>query len=192
MRPGEAAEEEKLEEDCEEGKEAEEGVSVPSHLRLGISFEGIFVFLVEIGFLIEVDSAEERPPERYEYDRRYTREGVEELSWVDGVHGPLTYFKNCMGGDDSSMTGYDLCAVLRHWLYRNGHAGRSVCEVVLEDPRFHAVRQHVSKATIFYSHIQSEKPLTTFEQINQTKEQFVSRLPCAEQQYWWLDYFCLR
>jgi hypothetical protein len=161
-------------------------------LRLGISFEGIFVFLVEIGFLVEVDPTEDRPPERYEYDRKYTREGVEEVSWIDGVHGPLLYSKNFMGGDDSTMTGYDLCAVLRGWLRTNSHAGRSVCEVVLEDPRFEAVRAHVSNATIFYSHIQSEKPLTTFEQMNQTRERLTAQLPCAERQYWWLDYFSLR
>jgi hypothetical protein len=166
---------------------------LPRRLQLGISIEGALQFLKCIGYLVEVKKYENKlhvcPDPRFEYERSYERgKGVK---WADEALRPIAHDKN--GGIvPESMTGYDLCDYLRTWLRDNGHEGFSVCEVILKDPAFEQLREHVLPANIFYSHIQSLGPLQTFRGMHFAQEDHQFSLPPKGAQYFWLDYFCLR
>ena len=57
------------------------------------------------------------------------------------------------------MTGYDLAFFIRKWLpeqKNQQHAGHSICEVILLDPRFAELRAEVGRARAFFSHVQQE------------------------------------
>jgi hypothetical protein len=161
--------------------------NIPGHLRLGISVDGIYHFLKLVGFYIADEVDGEFDPYDGKYSLTYRR--AADLEWVDAAIGPLTV----EGGeiDISSITGYDLCSFLRTWLVKNGHTELSVCEVILKDTRFKALRHHISPANIFYSHIQSTPPHHTFQQLSIACEEFDEELP-TEELFCWLDYFSLR
>jgi hypothetical protein len=55
-----------------------------------------------------------------------------------------------------NMTGYDLNLFLRSWLKESGCKQLSVCEAILLQPGMEELRKHVSKATVFWSHMQQE------------------------------------
>jgi hypothetical protein len=125
----------------------------------------------------------------FEYNSSYTR-GVR-IKWADSLFGPVGLNRN--GKIPAySLTGYDLCDFLRTWLTDNGHEGRSVCEVLLEDPKFGHLRRHTRSATIFYSHTQRLAPLWTLDELREAQKQLKASLPEEEGQFFWMDYFCLR
>jgi hypothetical protein len=205
--------------------------SLRPHLRYGLTIDGLFHFLVKIGFLI----VNTYSSTGYEYNQSYQRDS--HLKWVDEMYGPIehevdelkSYTSNQSGimvtnfsaidgaeqvtcskgppvawADETGkemvssrrkvngMTGYDLCSVVRKWLEENGHESRSVCEVILTDNEFKEIRRCVSKATVFYSHIQSLDPLVTFGEMQQSQESFAVQLPLTGEQFFWLDYTSLR
>jgi hypothetical protein len=157
--------------------------NLPPHLRLGISYDGISLFLVRIGFLSS----------RFAYNPAYTRD--KSMSWIDEVHGPVEY-ADCGANREHkhiqppSMTGYDLCFSLRKWLKANGHGELSVCEVILLDPRYEDLRHHVGQAVVFYSHIQSVHPIATFNNLLNGMRDHEKFDKTAT--FWWIDYFSLR
>jgi hypothetical protein len=158
---------------------------LPPHLRLGISYDGIFLFLVRVGFA--VSNSEEADDTTY--DTSYKRS--EAMVWIDDAFGAIDYE---MDGSivPWTMTGYDLCSFIRTWLADNDYEMFSVCEVILHDPRFADLRQHVREASIFYSHIQSVDPLETFLMMKFAVDDLAAELPEPALQFWWTDYFSLR
>ena len=75
--------------------------------------------------------------------------------WVDKLMGgALSVDPN---GKLTNTTGYDLQKFVQGWLKANGHSDKSVCEVILSDPRFTTLRDEVRKPPgVFWSHIQKE------------------------------------
>jgi hypothetical protein len=171
----------------EEPKALNKGQSqeqLPRHLRLGITWAGVTMFLIRINFLRN----------RFQYNPEYTRS--DDVSWVDDVYGPVDR------GNKNSMTGYDLCSAIRKWLRTHAHTELSVCEVIMTDPLFEDMRQHVRKSNVFYSHIQSRQPILMVNDMHQGAQahkshlpEFKSHLPQfieEKETYWWIDYFSLR
>jgi competence ComEA-like helix-hairpin-helix protein len=56
------------------------------------------------------------------------------------------------------LVGYDLQAKVDDWLRNNGHEDKSLCEVVLLDPKFADLRSGVGVANVFCSHMQQGDP----------------------------------
>jgi hypothetical protein len=141
-------------------------------------------------FLIRIDFLRSRS----EYNPEYSRSN--DVSWVDGVYGPVD------PRNKNSMTGYDLCSAIRKWLRTHAHTELSVCEVIMTDPLFEDMRQHVRKSNVFYSHIQSKQPIRMLNDMYQGAQahklylpEFKSHLPQFNEEketYWWIDYFSLR
>jgi hypothetical protein len=103
---------------------------------------------------------------------------------IDEVHG----LRN--------MTGYDLIAFVKEWLLREGLAHLSIAEVMLTESRFAHLRKHVGIATIFWSHSNLEPVIDhctgTLVRIREAREKYQRQLPPVNDQFWWVDYFCLR
>jgi hypothetical protein len=201
----------KLLDDIEQGV-VDRDVSVPRHLRLGITIEGALLFLNCIGFLVDDEEwlkakanipegapeitmgsfAGPRPPYSFQYDTSYSR--AQDVKWIDNVHGPIHNVnpENRNWGDVSQITGYDMLSVIRQWVKANSYSDLSICEIILKDARFEKLRHHVSTATLFYSHLQLKEPLDTFYCMGMAQRTQISKLPAKHKQFWWLDYFCLR
>jgi hypothetical protein len=177
-------------------------LAYPTYWKLGISLEGMLSFLVRIGFLQERDEDDETYDEDdiYEMFDYTSYERSEELLWVDEFCGPINFKQDVYGNQHKDwgictykgMTGYDLCHVIRQWVKENGFDDLSVCEIIMQDPRFEDLRHHISQATIFYSHLQKAGPIATLWHVDVTCMTYPSKLPKKENQFWWMDYFCLR
>ena len=147
------------------------------HLRLGISREGIFQFLQEIGACDYLPGV-----------RAHATTGsgtqVGELDWTNAVNDLPNWRWTGLAGaqdvrkengqgwmdeqcgrierDDSvaggftNVVGYDLANFLRSWLLDNGCKQLSVCEAILLKPELQHLRKHVKHAEIFWSHMQQE------------------------------------
>ncbi len=67
---------------------------------------------------------------------------------------------------------------------------------MLTDSRFSHLRKHVDIATIFWSHSDLEPVIDHCEgplvRIREARERHRTQLPPVEDQFWWVDYFCLR
>jgi hypothetical protein len=105
-----------------------------------------------------------------------------------------------MGYEDNSpglrnMTGYDLVAFVKEWLLREGLAHLSIAEVMSTESRFSHLRKHVRNATIFWSHSDLEPVIDhcegTLVRIREAREKYGAQLPPVNDQFWWVDYFCL-
>lgn len=67
------------------------------------------------------------------------------------------------------MTGYDLCAYIRKWLYSNSLEDMSLVEVVRTDGRFNDLRHFVGLAEVFGSHLQVEALLGEYSTLRSMK-----------------------
>ena len=151
-------------------KELDTTKGFPSHWRLGISFEGIFLFLTRINFFNLNSGCADEP----EYASSYQR--GEDMQWANASYGPIEREQN---GTVTSwtMTGYDLCSFLRNWQAKKGHQRLSVCKIVLTDSCFQDLRHHVGATNVFYSHIQSVDPLETFLMLKFARNSLETELP---------------
>jgi hypothetical protein len=171
---------------------------------LGISYDGMIRFLEMVGFICwaaEDEGAEDKYLSHkrlsWSYSPSYQR--ADKLaSWLDPIVGPVQK-------DDSprnntglkNIAGYDLCEFLRDWLKTEGYEELSVCEVILTQEPYYHLRPHVSRANIFWSHIQLEGLLgrqSTLSGIAYQKHSIDReerwKLPPQDEQVIWLDYFC--
>jgi hypothetical protein len=133
-----------------------------SHLRLGVTPRGMIGFLShkDVGLIVPKDGSDEEgndPLLGWKYNAEpglYTRPAAEAEVWLDeAAGGPVE-----KGGEWglTNLVGYDICFFIRNWLKREGLEQNSVCEVVLLDDRFRALRDHVGPADVFWSHVQGE------------------------------------
>jgi hypothetical protein len=176
-----------------------------SHLRLGITLEGMYRFLEEVG-LIEWEVSRYASKSYHgslgwkyvqtSYQRR------EKLQWIEdsGTADPV---KQDPHHGLANMTGYDICDFLRQWLKREGFGELSVCEVILTSERFGHLRHHCNLATIFWSHIQREPCVAglpnsgTLSYIYEASIKQLGIDPFEEDAgfaglFFWVDYFSLR
>lgn len=182
------------------------------HLRLGVTVEGQVLFLERAGFLQKRPGHTETKHKDWLYMPTYQRR-AKLAGWLDDqVGAPQRDAAEESDGGMSSMTGHDLADFLRQWLRKEGHEGLSVCDVILKDARFKDLRNHVSVANVFWSHIQLEgycgqnslhhgattkgcmrTTLANMHLIdNYASPALKSLLPPTSQRFHWVDYFCLR
>ena len=188
----------------------EDRIQAPPHLLLGITYRGMINFLTRIGFpfawhspmlnhgmiVVRFDGLQwldrqgnplsgdselvkelAKTREQYPLDRAYTRDAS--LAWVTEMCG-------------DKLVGYDLGSTIKCWLSDNGHNGKSVCELLLEEGS-----SHVGQAEAFLSHCQSE-PISTclltigrIALFNTTMHGKVKKALKREPTVW-VDYFVLR
>ena len=173
------------------------------HLLLGISVEGMLAFLAheDVKFIVpRAGGIVDNNGLRWIYNEKIldTEKGCQRPQWHEEMAGPIAR------GDAErglgNVQGYDLQRFIAAWLSRNGCEDKSVLEVIDEDERFEELRKYVGPASVFWSHIQLEDALfTTIKGI--AIEEARGRLPrregvvaegATQQQFFWLDYFCLR
>ena len=181
-----------------------------SHLLLGITEEGMMLFLKQISFFDvgEPNALEARggkPANRY-WGKYSVYERKEDVAWVTKLYGSILQEQGSDGvkidssrpladvpGFHTHMTGYDLCSVLRHLLSSTGHAERSVCEMILADEAYAHLRVHVGPANVFWSHTQRYGIHETLGKMMTGCDTHAASLPQpASARRFWLDYFCLR
>ena len=133
----------------------------------------------------------------WRYVESYQRNFVN-LSWLPG---PLPSLDAHSGYMETSpgmvrMTGYDLVSFLQDWLIQNEFTQLSIAEIILTQPHFQHLRHHVNLATIFWSHIDAEPVIDhakgTLVRIREARQTYEQQLPSRSEQFWWVDYFCLR
>jgi hypothetical protein len=147
------------------------------HLRLGISREGIFQFLQEVGACdylpgVRAPATNGSGTQVGELDWtsavndlpnwRWTGlAGAQDVrkengqGWMDEQCGRIEQDDSVAGGF-TNVVGYDLANFLRSWLLDNGCKQLSVCEAILLKPELQHLRKHVKHAEIFWSHMQQE------------------------------------
>lgn len=173
-----------------------------SHLRLGLTLAGMYLFLEEVGFIsweqvsrfVPVKSVQSSIG--WKYAHSYQRSQA--LSWIETckVAGPVE--------PDSrlglqNMTGYDVCSFIRSFLTTEGYESLSICEVILTSDRFSHLRCHIGLSNVFWSHIQSEGLVGqgTLSSIGEacTKQLGVDPFDFEAKAlsiFFWVDYFSLR
>ena len=155
-------------------------------------FEGIVRVLERIGFLQRVEAtigAATIDPatwrdETWKYTSEYARgPGTE---WLTDQFGAIV-----AGGPHGRlhMAGYDACVFIRRWLQDHGYADRSLAEVVLTNPEWTDLKEHVGPASLFWSHLQSE-PLVGVRSTLGTMAAYLRS--SADSPFIWCDYVCLR
>ena len=167
-----------------EGAPNDPGASVPDHWWMGITIEGLRLFVQRelcfpifgSGYLSSLDDA---------YDSRYVRnEGA--MGWVTEQYGqPHEHYRS------SNLTGYDLCAAICGWLQSQGYEDRSVLEVLTERPEW---REYIGRANVFYSHADGASIGHTLDYMERGCDLYSTELPKDRdgKTYFWLDYVTLR
>ena len=174
-----------------------DALAADSHLRLGITTEGINYMLDRLDFYSwgDGDSATAWNPFAGKYNEAYERRA--DVQWIDEKLGPLRekdgdklthrYLVPEEGELVPGVTGYDLGSQIRHWLRKEGKDHLSVCEVLAaENSAF------VGHANVFYSHMQSPGIGITLFCMNDVFLMHGSKLPDPNERFIWLDYFSLR
>ena len=143
--------------------------------------------------------------ERLHFPEAYRRD-EEKLHWVTATFGPVNYapVADWRGVDRArNLTGYDLAESIRAWLTEMGATALSVCEVlagegweydeVVAGEQTGRRAKAVSKANVFYSHMQSPCAVSVmFNNLWLTSHTFEDVLPAECDTYFWVDYFVLR
>jgi len=146
-----------------------------SHLRLGITIQGMEEFLRRIGFY-NTDAYVDSNRKIYSgaYADTYTRS--DELAWATELHGPIE--RDGLRIRRSTVTGYDCVSAMKHWLRSHGKSHLSVCEVLLhEAPKgFEDLRNEVGPASVFYSHLQSRGIHDTLACVNSSCQTYAREL----------------
>ena len=84
----------------------------------------------------------------------------------------------------SSSTGYDVAEAVKQFLRRNGHTGRSICEVLQDEGS-----PHVGTATVFMSHVQASHVGSLLGTLREAPNLFDE---CTAKTIYWIDFFSLR
>jgi hypothetical protein len=165
-------------------------VDIPSHLRLGISATGFFKFCKE-----ELNMARSNLPREGLMSDPMVMQIKKSWAGADVVRARsyLDQDRWISEAYPGVLTGYDVCACIRLWLFQENAEEESVCEVLKErgytDGEGHPA---VGRAGLFLSHTQAEHPAKTCEFLANAQGRLYSTDVEASSRVIWLDYSSLR
>ena len=125
---------------------AKESAPCPPHLKLGLTRKGVIAALERIDFPYKYEFlSESRFNVVSTFKGTYARNETE-LGWVTDMYGKFDNSSQM----DSTSTGYDVIEATKQYLKKNGHQGKSLCEVFQEEGSV-----EVGAADLFLSHVQA-------------------------------------